>query len=71
MATTKEKRDTYYESITKLGYSRRDFMKFATFMAAYMGLKTSAVGQIASSLEKTPRLPVIWEHFQECTCCSE
>ena len=71
MATTKEKRDTYYESITKLGYTRRDFMKFATFMAAYMGLKTSAIGQIASALEKTPRLPVIWEHFQECTCCSE
>ncbi len=23
------------------------------------------------SLETTPRMPVIWEHFQECTCCSE
>lgn len=66
-----KKQETYYESIIRQGYSRRDFMKFATFMAAYMGLETSAVGQIAKSLETTPRLPIIWEHFQECTCCSE
>lgn len=68
---TTQKNETYYESIIRQGYSRRDFMKFATFMAAYMGLETSAVGQIAKALETTPRLPVIWEHFQECTCCSE
>ena len=68
---TTPKNETYYESIIRQGYSRRDFMKFVTFMAAYMGLETSAVGQIAKALETTPRLPVIWEHFQECTCCSE
>ncbi|KAA3624854.1 MAG: [Ni/Fe] hydrogenase small subunit [Bacteroidetes bacterium] len=66
-----KKRDTYFESILKSGYSRRDFMKFATFMAAYMGLETTAIGQIAEKLQNTPRVPVIWEHFQECTCCSE
>ena len=66
-----KRRDTYLESIIKQGYSRRDFMKFATYMAAYMGLSTSAIGQITKSLENTPRLPVIWEHYQECTCCSE
>ena len=64
-------RDTYYESIIKNGYSRRDFMKFAAFMAAYMGLEHSAVGRIAKALQTTPRLPIIWEHYQECTCCSE
>ena len=67
----KPKRDTYFESIIKQGYSRRDFMKFATFMAAYMGLENSMIGQVAAKLEATPRLPVIWLHFQECTCCSE
>ncbi|NNF36709.1 MAG: hydrogenase small subunit [Saprospiraceae bacterium] len=65
------RRDTYLESIIKQGYSRRDFMKFATFMAAYMGLENSMIGQVAAKLESTPRLPVIWLHFQECTCCSE
>lgn len=71
MATKTEVKETYYESIIKQGYSRRDFMKFATYIAAYMGLEHSMVGQVAKSLESTTRLPVIWEHFQECTCCSE
>ena len=71
MATNSKVKETYYESIIKQGYSRRDFMKFATYIAAYMGLETSMVGQVAKSLETTKRLPVIWEHFQECTCCSE
>ncbi|WP_457616447.1 hydrogenase small subunit [Lutibacter sp.] len=68
---TNNKRDTYLQAIIKQGYSRRDFMKFTTYMAAYMGLQNSAIGQITKALEKTPRLPVIWEHYQECTCCSE
>ena len=46
-------------------------MKFTAFMAAYMGLESSAIGQIDKALKETPRLPIIWEHFQECTCCSE
>ncbi|MCP4975580.1 MAG: hydrogenase small subunit [Maribacter sp.] len=71
MSTKKEVKETYYESIRKQGYSRRDFMKFATYIAAYMGLESSLVAQVAKSLETTFRLPVIWEHFQECTCCSE
>ncbi len=68
---TKTKRDTYLETIIKQGYSRRDFMKFTTYMAAFMGLQNSAIGQITKALETTPRLPVIWDHYQECTCCSE
>lgn len=72
MATKKEVKEiTYYDSIIKQGYSRRDFMKFATFITAYMGLETSMIGQVAKALETTNRIPVIWEHFQECTCCSE
>ncbi len=66
-----KRKETYFESIVKQGYSRRDFMKFTTYMAAYMGLSSSVVGQITKSMETTPRLPVIWEHYQECTCCSE
>ena len=62
---------TYYESIIENGYSRRDFMKFSAFIAAYMGLESTMIGQVAKALETTHRLPVIWEHFQECTCCSE
>jgi hydrogenase small subunit len=71
MTTKEDKQMTYYESIIKQGYSRRDFMKFATYITAYMGLENSMVGQVAQALETTYRVPVIWEHFQECTCCSE
>lgn len=72
MNTLKEvKKETYYESIINHGYSRRDFMKFTAFITAYIGLESSAIGQVAKALETTPRLPIIWEHYQECTCCSE
>lgn len=71
MTTKEDKKMTYYESIIKQGYSRRDFMKFATYITAYMGLENTMVGQVANALKTTYRVPVIWEHFQECTCCSE
>ncbi|HRX00479.1 MAG TPA: hydrogenase small subunit, partial [Cyclobacteriaceae bacterium] len=65
------KRPTYYEELRDKGYTRRDFMKFCTMIAAYMGLSTSGVAQVAEALKTSPRIPVIWLHFQECTCCSE
>ncbi len=71
MPFTTTKRPTYFEELRDRGYSRRDFMKFCTMMAAYLGLETSGAAQIAKTLENTPRVPVIWLHFQECTCCSE
>ena len=71
MSKKQDVRETYYESIRKQGYSRRDFMKFSAFIAAYMGLESTMIGQVAKALETTHRLPVIWDHFQECTCCSE
>lgn len=66
-----QKRPTYYEELKERGYSRRDFMKFCTMIAAYMGISQSAVGQVVEAMKSKPRVPVIWLHFQECTCCSE
>ena len=71
MEQTNKQNETYLQSIERKGYSRRDFMKFVAFIGAYMGVESTALGQVAKSLATTPRLPVIWEHFQECTCCSE
>ncbi len=62
---------TYFEEAERKGYSRREFINFATMMAAYLGLHTTAVGQVLNALENKARVPVIWLHFQECTCCSE
>lgn len=62
---------TYYQEVERKGYTRRDFLGFVTMMAAFMGLEQSAVAQVVKALETKPRVPVIWLHFQECTCCSE
>ena len=62
---------TYLEEAERKGYSRREFINFATMKAAYLGLHTTAVGQVLNALENKARVPVIWLHFQECTCCSE
>lgn len=40
-------------------------------MTAFMGLESSMVGQVAKAMETKKRIPVIWDHFQECTGCSE
>lgn len=65
------KQPTYYEEVIRKGYSRRDFLQFTSMMAAFIGLENSAAGQLAKAMETQPRTPVIWLHFQECTCCSE
>jgi hydrogenase small subunit len=66
-----QNRPTYYEELQRKGYNRRDFMKFCTMISAYMGLSQTGVAQVVDALSKKPRIPVIWLHFQECTCCSE
>ncbi len=65
------KQKTLYEEIREAGHSRRDFLRFCSMMAAYLGLESSGVAQVVEALENNPRLPVVWFHFQECTCCSE
>ena len=62
---------TIYEQALSRGVSRRDFLKFCTWMGAYLGLEHEAAAQIARALESKRRIPVVWLHFQECTCCSE
>lgn len=69
--TTLVTQPTYYEEVQRKGYSRRDFVKFVSMMTAFIGLEQSAIGQVARALETKQRMPVIWLHFQECTCCSE
>lgn len=66
-----ENRKTYFETAIEKGYSRRDFMKFSAMMAAMLGLESNAIGKVAKALETKTRIPVIWLHGQECTCCSE
>ncbi len=66
-----EKPKTVYDDVKSNGHSRRDFLKFCSMMAAFMGIKSSGVGQVVEALETKPRIPIIWLHGQECTGCSE
>ena len=67
----KDSRPTIWEHAQSRGISRRDFLGVCTTMAAMLGLPAGAVSEVVKALETKPRIPVIWFHFQECTCCSE
>ena len=53
------------------GYNRRDFLQFCTMAAVAAGIEQSAMGKVVEAFEKVERPPIVWLHFQECTCCSE
>lgn len=62
---------TYYDVMRRQGISRRSFMKFCSLTATSLGLGPAFVPKIANALENKPRVPVIWLHGNECTCCTE
>jgi len=62
---------TMWEYAQLQGYSRRDFLRFCGWIAAAAGIEATAVGNVVKAMATKPRLPVVWFHFQECTCCSE
>ena len=64
-------RKSLYDELRHKGYTRREFLKFCGIMSALLGLQTSGMAQVVDALQRKPRKPVLWYHFQECTCCSE
>jgi hydrogenase small subunit len=60
-----------WEQARARGYSRRDFLQFCGWMAAAAGIESTGYAEVVKALDTKPRLPVVWFHFQECTCCSE
>ncbi len=65
------KKKTFYEVISEHGIPRREFLKFCAVTAVSMGLGPGGHEVLAKALETKPRLPVLWIHGLECTCCSE
>jgi len=66
-----ESMPSLWDTMKARGYSRRDFLRFCSYAAAVAGVGASGLGDVVRALEKKPRPPVVWLHFQECTCCSE
>jgi hydrogenase small subunit len=55
------------ETLARYGVSRRDFLKFCSFMSAVLTLPTKSINEIARALSTSTRPPVIWLEFQDCT----
>ena len=67
-----ENKKAFYERLEGKGVSRREFMKFCTYLTATIGLSSSFVPKVAEVFAApAQRPPVIWLHFGECTGCSE
>ena len=67
-----EQEKAFYQRLAQKGVSRRDFMKYCTFLTATMGLSSSFVPRVAEVFAApAQRPPVVWLHFGECTGCSE
>ncbi len=67
-----EKNREFYEKLEQKGVSRRDFMKYCTFLTATMGLSASYVPKVAEVFAAPKeRPPVVWLHLGECTGCTE
>ncbi len=62
---------TTYEVLRRHGVDRRSFLQFCTQTAAALGLSAAFVPKVVEAMETKPRIPVIWLHGLECTCCSE
>ena len=60
-----------YDVLERHGVDRRTFLKFCTSTAAALGLEASMVPQVVAAMTDKPRIPVLWLHGLECTCCSE
>lgn len=63
--------ESYYSVMRRQGITRRSFLKFCSLTATALGLGPKFVGKFAHALETKPRVPVLWLHGLECTCCSE
>jgi hydrogenase small subunit len=63
--------ETFYEVMRRQGITRRSFLKFCSLTASALALGPEFAGRIAHAMETKPRMPVLWIHGLECTCCSE
>jgi hydrogenase small subunit len=59
------------QALARRGVSRRDFLKFCTFMAGTLALPVSMVPKIAKALEAAERPVAVWLEFQDCAADTE
>jgi hydrogenase small subunit len=55
------------ERLDHFGVSRRQFLKFCGLMTATLALPARYGSRVAHALLTSPRPPVVWLEFQDCT----
>ncbi len=68
---SRAERPTTWEVLQRHGIDRREFLEFCTLTAAAMGIEASMLPKVVRAMETKRRIPVMWLHGLECTCCSE
>lgn len=66
-----KRQKTVYEAAIDQGFTRRDFLKMCTALAATIGLDYTQSNKVVNAMETKARVPVVWLQFQDCTGCSE
>lgn len=66
-----QKSKSIYDAVIERGFTRRDFLRMCTALAATMGLDFKQSEKVVKAMEEKERVPVIWLQFQDCTGCSE
>jgi hydrogenase small subunit len=60
-----------WDHMSNKGYTRKEFLQFCAYAAVTAGIALTDLDKVIYAMEKKRRPPVVWMHFQECTCCSE
>ncbi|PMP91981.1 MAG: uptake hydrogenase small subunit [Hydrogenobaculum sp.] len=63
--------ETYYSFLAGRGVRYREFISFSTKICGLLGINPNEINNIINALKQKPRIPVLWFHGLECTCCSE
>jgi len=68
---SKEREEEFNERLKENGFTRRDFLKWASFVTAALMLPPAFESRVAKAAAIKERTPIIWLHMAECTGCSE
>ncbi len=70
-SSKKKEKESILGYMLQKGYTRKEFLQFCSYAAATAGIALSNLDKVIYAMENKKRPPVVWMHFQECTCCSE
>ncbi len=68
---SKDSEKEFYKKLESSGFSRRDFLKWTSFITAALMLPPAFESRVARAAAIKERVPIIWLHMAECTGCTE